>query len=75
MPQLAVRMVGVGEKAGRLQETSAYLGEYFEGEVDAAAKNFATILEPVILIVIGLLVAFIALSILGPIYHFTGSVK
>lgn len=75
MPLIAIRMIGVGDKTGKLGETLTYLGDYFEDEVDETSKNLSTILEPVILIIVGLIVAFIAISILGPIYQFTGSVK
>ena len=75
MPLIAVRMTGVGEKTGKLDETFVYLGDYFEDEVDNTSKNLSTIVEPVILIIVGLIVAFIAVSIIGPIYQFTGSIK
>ena len=75
MPLIAVRMIGVGEKTGKLDETLTYLGDYFEDEVDDTSKNLSTIIEPVILIVVGLIVGFIAISIIGPIYQFTGSIK
>ncbi len=75
MPLIAVRMIGVGEKTGKLDETFVYLGDYFEDEVDDTSKNLSTILEPIILIVVGLIVAFIAVAIIGPIYQFTGSIK
>ena len=75
MPLIAVRMIGVGEKTGKLDETLTYLGDYFEDEVDDTSKNLSTIIEPVILIIVGLIVGFIAISIIGPIYQFTGSIK
>jgi type II secretory pathway component PulF len=75
LPLIAVRMVGVGEKTGKLDETFIYLGDYFEDEVDDASKNLSTVLEPIILIAVGLIVAFIAISIIGPIYQFTGSIQ
>lgn len=74
-PLIAVRMLGVGEKTGKLDETFSYLGDYFEDEVDSTSKNLSTILEPVILIIVGLIVAFIAVSIIGPIYQFSSSIK
>lgn len=75
MPLIAVRMIGVGETTGKLDETFAYLGDYFEDEVDDASKNLSTVLEPAILVTVGLIVAFIAIAIIGPIYQFTGSIK
>jgi type IV pilus assembly protein PilC len=58
-----------------LDETFIYLGDFFDDEVDNASKNFSNILEPALLLGIGLVVAFVALSIISPIYEFTGSVK
>jgi type II secretory pathway component PulF len=75
IPLIAVRMIGVGEKTGKLDETLTYLGDYFEDEVDNTSKNLSTVLEPIILIIVGLIVAFIAISIIGPIYQFTGGIK
>lgn len=74
-PLFMVRMVGVGEKSGNLEENLGYLGDYFEEEVDTVTKNLATILEPVLLIFIGGVVAFVALSIISPIYQVTGSIR
>lgn len=72
---LATRMIAVGEKTGKLDESLLYLGDYFEEEVDSAAKDFSVVLEPIILLGVGLVVAYLALAIISPIYQFTGSVK
>ncbi len=74
-PLFASKMIGVGEKSGNLEENLAYLGEYFENEVDTLAKNMATLLEPILLIGIGLVVGFFALSVITPIYKLTGSIR
>lgn len=74
-PLFVTRMIGVGEKSGNLEDNLAYLGDYFEDEVDAMTKNLSTILEPVLLIGIGGVVAFVALSIISPIYQVTGSIR
>lgn len=75
VPALATRMIGVGEKTGKLDESLLYLSDYFESEVDTMAKNLSGILEPVMLVGIGLAVAFVAMSIISPIYELTGSIK
>jgi type II secretory pathway component PulF len=74
-PAMAVRMVGVGEKSGKLEETLVYLAEFYDLEVDNATKNLSTIIEPALLILIGLAVGFLALSIITPIYNITGTVS
>lgn len=75
VPRLFTRMIGVGEKSGKLEESLLYLGEFFEDEVDDTSKNLSSILEPIILLGIGLLVAFVAFSVISPIYQLTGSIK
>jgi type IV pilus assembly protein PilC len=74
-PPLVSRMITVGEKTGKLDETLIYLGEFYEEEVDDVSRNLSTILEPVLLITIGLVVGFVALSIISPIYQLTGSIR
>ena len=74
-PLFAVKMIGVGEKSGNLEDNLGYLGDYFEDEVDTLTKNLATSLEPILLLLIGGVVAFVALSIISPIYQVTGSIR
>lgn len=75
MSPIVIRMIGVGEKTGKLDEILLYLGDFFEDEVDDAAKNLSTVLEPIILLVVGLIVGFVALAIISPIYQITGSIR
>jgi type II secretory pathway component PulF len=75
VPLVAIKMIGVGEKTGKLDEIFIYLGEYYEEEVEDISKTLSTVLEPIILIAVGLIVAFIAIAIIGPIYQFTGSIS
>ena len=75
LPSIMTKMIGIGEKTGKLDETLLYLGDFFEEEVDETTKNLSTIIEPVMLLVIGLVVGFVALAIISPIYQLTGSIK
>lgn len=75
MPLIVSKMIGVGEKTGKLEESLIYLGEFFEDEVDSTTKNLSTILEPILLLGIGIVVAFVALAIISPIYQLTGSIR
>ena len=74
IPPLAVKMIAVGEKTGKLEESFAYLGDFFEEELDSATKNISALIEPVIVVVIGIVVLFLAFSIISPIYQLTGSI-
>lgn len=73
-PEIASKMIGIGERTGKLDESLIYLADFFEDEVDDSARNFSSVLEPLLLIAVGLVVAFLAFSIITPIYQFTGSI-
>lgn len=68
-PSTVSRMIEVGEKTGNLETNLLYLSEFYENEVDEKIKNLSSILEPILLIVMGLLVGFVAISIITPIYE------
>lgn len=74
-PLITSRMIGVGEGTGNLDNTLQYLAGFYEDLVDEATKNLSTIIEPVLLIIIGIVVGTVAISILGPIYQITGNVR
>jgi len=74
-PVMVTRMVRVGEESGKLDETLEYLAKFYELEVDAATKNLSTAIEPLLLLFIGLVVGFLALSIITPIYSITGGIR
>lgn len=71
---LMVSLIRVGEKSGNLEESFANIGDVYNREVDDATKTLSTVLEPVLLIIIGLVVGLLAISIITPIYTITGNV-
>lgn len=73
--KMANRMINVGEKTGKLEESFEYLAGYYEQEVDNTTKNLSNILEPILLVFIGLVLGFLAVAIISPIYQFTGSLS
>lgn len=74
-PPIVSRMIAIGEKTGKLDETLLYLGDFYEDEVDDLSKNMSTVLEPFLLVAIALVVGFVALAIISPIYELTGSIR
>lgn len=74
-PREFTNILAVGEKSGTLDESFKYLTEYYRKEVFTATKRLPTVIEPILLIVMGALVAFIAISIILPIYEFTSNVR
>ncbi|MBI2075412.1 MAG: type II secretion system F family protein [Candidatus Harrisonbacteria bacterium] len=67
-PPLTQYMIFTGEKSGNLPGAFLYIANTYGKKLDAAAKNLSQILEPVLLVVIAMVVAFIAIAIITPIY-------
>jgi len=67
-PPTFAQMAAVGENTGKLNETLVFLAEFYEGELDSTTKSLSNILEPMLLLVMGGVVVFVALSIITPIY-------
>jgi len=70
-PHVLLHMIAIGETTGNLDDTLRYLSEMYEGEVDDMTKNLSTIIEPALMIFMGVIVGFIAVSIITPIYEVT----
>lgn len=72
-PKIVSQMVKVGEETGKVDEIFFKLAEYFESEADHLVKNLTVAIEPIVLIVLGIGVAFLVISIILPIYKLTTS--
>jgi len=70
-PPNLTELVKIGEQTGKLDETLIKASTYFEDEVDRSVKTLSTALEPIILVVLGIGVAFLVISIITPIYQIT----
>lgn len=75
IPSIATKMIAVGEQTGKLDETLLYLGDFFEEEADDIAKNLSNTLEPILLLIIGAVVGFVAMAIISPIYQLSAGIK
>ncbi|MCX7779078.1 MAG: type II secretion system F family protein [Patescibacteria group bacterium] len=73
-PLSVAKILNVGEKTGNLEDSFHYLADFYETEVDRTIKNLTSVLEPILLIIIGLGVGLLAVSIILPIYQFIGQI-
>jgi type II secretory pathway component PulF len=73
-PRILASMVKVGERSGKLEETLGYSAQIFEEELENLARTLASLMEPAILLLIGLIVGGLVISIITPIYELTGKV-
>ncbi len=74
-PPLVTGMVGTGEEAGNLDEMLKNVGKYYMQQSDAKIKTLTTLLEPVIILVMGLMVGFIIVAMLLPIFEMTTMIR
>ena len=66
---VAVKMVEVGESTGALQEMLVSLAEFYEEEVETEVARFITLIEPVLLIVMGAVIALVVLALYMPLFE------
>jgi type IV pilus assembly protein PilC len=71
MPEMALEMIEVGESSGALSPMLTSVAEFYEEEVNLRLSALVSIIEPVLLVFMGLLVAFILISLYLPIFSFS----
>ncbi len=71
---LTIQMIEVGEETGETASILKKLADFYEEEVTRATKNLASIIEPVLMILVGAVVGFFAVSMIQPMYSMLGSI-
>ena len=72
-PVLVIQMVEVGEETGETSKILDKLADFYEEEVGNATKNLSTVIEPVLMLLVGAVIGFFAVSMIQPMYSMTGS--
>lgn len=70
---MVVQMIMVGEQSGQVEQMLKELSDYYGNEVDSTMKNFSTIIEPVIILILGVAVAGMAVAVIMPMYSLAQS--
>jgi len=75
LPKNVVQMISAGEESGKLGEVLCDVAEFYQRELRGTIKTVTSMIEPVMIIFMGILVGFIAMSIILPIFKMSSLVK
>jgi type IV pilus assembly protein PilC len=73
-PDVAIKMVEVGESTGALQEMLNSLSEFYDEEIDTSLTRFITIVEPALLVIMGIIIAALLLSLYMPLFNLSSMI-
>jgi len=74
IPGLLVSVIQVGEKTAELDEMLLNLADFYEEQVDNSLRSMASLIEPILLVIVGLAIGLVAVSIIVPIYQLMGAI-
>ena len=74
-PDVAIKMVEVGESTGALQEMLNSLSEFYDEEIDTSLTRFITIVEPALLVIMGIIIAALLLSLYMPLFNLSSMIS
>ncbi len=74
-PDMVIQMVAVGEETGTLDDMMQKVSQYYEEEVDNAVKNLSTMIEPIIIVVLGGIIGFLVVAMYLPIFKMGETIK
>jgi type IV pilus assembly protein PilC len=68
-PPMVTRMIGIGEKAGQMEKMLLKIAEFYDDQVDSAIEGLTSIIEPLIIAVLGVVIGFIVIALFMPILN------
>jgi type IV pilus assembly protein PilC len=75
IPPMVSHMIKIGEDSGKVDSVLGHITKFYGQEVELMAKNMSTLIEPILMIAIGIGVAFMAVGVLMPIYNIAGQIQ
>jgi len=74
-PDVALKMVEVGEQTGALQEMLNSLSDFYDEEIETNLDRFVTLVEPILLIIMGIVIAGLLLALYMPLFNLSNVVR
>ena len=72
IPPVVSQMVKIGEESGQVDAVLNQIAKFYEQETDESTRNLSTLIEPILMVVIGVMVGILAFSVIMPIYNIAG---
>jgi type IV pilus assembly protein PilC len=73
-PPMVVQMIGVGEQAGALDSMLSKIADFYDEEVDASVETLSSMLEPFIMVFLGVVIGFIVVAMYLPVFKLAGTI-
>jgi len=74
-PAMVTRMISVGEKTGELEKMLAKIADFYENEVDAAVTALTSLIEPLVIAILGVVIGGIVIALFMPIFQLPTMIK
>ncbi|MCK5833162.1 type II secretion system F family protein [bacterium] len=74
-PAMVIQMIGVGEKTGNMDEMLEKIAEFYDDEVDAAVSALTSMIEPVVIVVMGSVIGALLIAMYLPMFDIIGQIK
>ena len=75
IPPVVAHLIRIGEESGQLDVVLGHIARFYDQETETATKNLSSLIEPFLMVLIGIAVAFLAFAILMPIYNIAGQIE
>jgi type IV pilus assembly protein PilC len=72
---MVTRMISVGEKTGELEKMLTKISDFYENEVDAAVSAITSLIEPMVIALLGFMIGGIAVTLLLPVFNISTLIK
>lgn len=74
-PKFVQHLIRTGEESGRLDESLAEIADWYESEIDETVKLTTSLMEPLVILVVGFLLGLIVIAVLMPVFSMNASVQ
>ncbi len=65
---MATQMLGIGEETGAIEVMASKIADFYEGEVEESVNRMSTLMEPIIMVILGLIVGTLVVAMYMPIF-------